>query len=132
MKTPRGIRNNNPLNIRRGQSWRGLRPKQTDSEFCQFITMAWGIRAACRILRTYRRRGWVTVTQIIEHWAPQTENNTTAYIKYVCLRNKWPEHRCILDSDFIPLLTAMAAVECNNYPIDPSIFIEGYDKYKIY
>ena len=35
---PRGIRNNNPLNIRRTakDQWKGLRAKQTDASFCQY------------------------------------------------------------------------------------------------
>ena len=46
--TPRGIRNNNPLNIRRspGQTWQGECPVQTDKAFVQFRSMKWGIRAA--------------------------------------------------------------------------------------
>ena len=36
---PRGIRNNNPLNIRRSKDqWQGLRAQQTDASFCQFET----------------------------------------------------------------------------------------------
>ena len=32
---PRGIRNNNPLNIRRSKDqWQGLRAQQTDASFC--------------------------------------------------------------------------------------------------
>ena len=51
--TPRGIRNNNPLNIRRGASqWQGLKRRQTDKDFCQFVTVAYGYRAALRAQRT--------------------------------------------------------------------------------
>ena len=52
---PRGIRNNNPLNVRRSKDqWQGLRVVQTDSQFCQFETMEYGWRAAFVLLtRTY-------------------------------------------------------------------------------
>ena len=52
---PRGIRNNNPLNIRRSKDqWKGLRAQQTDSQFCQFETLEYGWRAAFYLLtRTY-------------------------------------------------------------------------------
>ena len=52
---PRGIRNNNPLNIRRSKDqWQGLRKEQTDPSFCQFENLAYGWRAAFRLLtRTY-------------------------------------------------------------------------------
>ena len=38
---PRGIRNNNPLNIRRTakDQWKGLRAQQTDASFCQFDSL---------------------------------------------------------------------------------------------
>ena len=38
---PRGIRNNNPLNIRRTakDQWQGLRAQQTDASFCQFESL---------------------------------------------------------------------------------------------
>ena len=51
----RGIRNNNPLNIRRSKDkWQGLKTLQTDAQFCQFETMAYGWRAAFVMLtRTY-------------------------------------------------------------------------------
>ena len=50
----RGIRNNNPGNIRRGSSrWLGLSPLQSDSEFCQFDTLTYGIRALLVLLRSY-------------------------------------------------------------------------------
>ena len=52
---PRGIRNNNPLNIRRGKDqWQGLRAQQTDASFCQFESLEYGWRAAFYLLtRTY-------------------------------------------------------------------------------
>ena len=49
MAQPRGIRNCNPGNIRlSGDKWKGLRPRQTDGEFCQFTDMAHGYRALIR------------------------------------------------------------------------------------
>ena len=57
----RGIRNNNPLNIRRSKDkWQGMKALQTDAQFCQFETMPYGWRAAFVMLtRTsgmWRRR----------------------------------------------------------------------------
>lgn len=83
---PRGIRNNNPGNIRWGDDWRGLVPdaQRTDKSFCQFTTPEYGIRAMIIILRNYqRKRGLKTVTDIINRWAPPVENNTLAYINSV-------------------------------------------------
>lgn len=81
----RGIRNNNPANIRRGSYWRGLVNKPTDKEFCQFISMSWGVRALLITLRTYVVKHHLhTVREIITRWAPPTDgNNTEKYIEYV-------------------------------------------------
>ncbi|ECP6666135.1 structural protein [Salmonella enterica] len=86
MNTPRGIRNNNPGNIRWGDDWKGLVPKsqRTDKDFCQFITPEYGVRAMIVILRNYQRKhGLNTITGIINRWAPTNENNTQAYIDSV-------------------------------------------------
>ncbi|KMJ44160.1 structural protein [Xenorhabdus khoisanae] len=81
----RGIRNHNPGNIRHGDKWQGLREIQTDKSFCQFVAPEYGIRAILKILRNYERKyGLNTIRQIISRWAPPNENNTEAYIAYVC------------------------------------------------
>lgn len=82
----RGLRNNNPGNIRHSAThWRGMREKQTDAAFVQFDTMAWGYRALLKTLRTYSsKRGCVTVSDYIKRWAPENENNTRGYILRVC------------------------------------------------
>lgn len=81
----RGIRNNNPANIRRGCNWKGLIRQQKDKEFCQFVSMSWGIRALLITLRTYVKKHHLhTVREIITRWAPPSDgNNTEAYIKFV-------------------------------------------------
>ena len=87
MSLPRGIRNNNPLNTRRGKDqWKCLRATQQDAQFCQFETLEYGWRAAfCLLTRTYyhQYRLW-TIRQIVNRWAPPNENNTRAYIDNVC------------------------------------------------
>lgn len=81
----RGIRNNNPGNIRKGSSaWRGLAATQSDSAFLQFESMAYGVRALVVTLRTYAtKHGLRTVRGIINRWAPPNENNTGAYVSQV-------------------------------------------------
>jgi len=82
---PRGIRNNNPGNLRRsGDKWQGLAPQQTDREFFVYIDAVYGIRALARTLITYQDKyGLNTVNGIISRWAPNTENDTGAYIDAV-------------------------------------------------
>lgn len=83
MDTPRGLRCNNPGNIRHGADWLGLAPQQTDESFCQFTDPVYGIRAIVRILRSYERQGINTLTGAISRWSPPSENDTAAYIAAV-------------------------------------------------
>ena len=85
-KLPRGYRNNNPLNIRfnKNNNWSGKVLPNTDGTFEQFITPAYGYRAALKLIRNYIGAGYNTVAAIIGRWAPANENNTTGYINRVC------------------------------------------------
>lgn len=83
--TIRGIRNNNPFNIRRSlNSWRGKIKHSSDPDFEQFTTIVYGIRAGIQLLLNgYLRSGYKTVPQIINKYAPSSENNTSGYIDYI-------------------------------------------------
>jgi hypothetical protein len=84
-RTPRGIRNHNPGNIRRSSDpWQGLAERQGDVEFFTFKSPIYGIRALARTLITYQdKHGLRTIRQIIGRWAPPVENNTNAYVRAV-------------------------------------------------
>lgn len=80
-KIPRGIRNNNPLNIRIGNTWLGEVKKPSDNEFEQFVHVSFGLRAGFILLKRYINRYKInTIEKIISRWAPHNENNTRAYI----------------------------------------------------
>ena len=54
----RGLRNNNPLNIektRGGNPWQGEVVPSKDKRFAQFTTVAYGYRAAFKLLNNYQR-----------------------------------------------------------------------------
>lgn len=84
-KLPRGIRNNNPGNIRRtGESWKGLSKAQIDNDFFRFDDPVYGIRALMVILINYQKRyGLRSISSIIRRYAPSSENDTAAYIQSV-------------------------------------------------
>lgn len=113
---PRGIRNNNPLNIRIGNVWLGEVANPNDPDFEQFCTMEYGLRAAFVILRRYiRRYGHNTVRSIVSTWAPSSENNTKAYIDKVCAQMKIEPDAPIKYEDsetMCRLVSAMCLVEC--------------------
>ena len=79
MKTPRGIRNHNPLNIRRSKNqWKGMAEVQTDRAFCQFKSLEY------LLTRTYYHKYRLyTIRGIVSRWAPSSENDTSAYIANV-------------------------------------------------
>ncbi len=84
----RGIRNNNPLNIRYVESnqWQGRVLIKKDKSFEEFISMYYGFRAALITIRNYMRRHQCnTPAKIIARWAPPSENHTDNYIRHVCL-----------------------------------------------
>lgn len=85
-QTPRGIRNNNPLNIRKGNDWRGERHPQSDRDFEEFENLEMGLRAGFIIMRRYlnMRPPVNTVRKIIQRWAPASENDTERYVAFVC------------------------------------------------
>ena len=129
----RGIRNNNPLNIRRsGDKWQGLCSCQNDKEFFQFVSMEYGWRAAFVILcRTYYGKyGLKTIRDIVSRWAPAKENNTEAYIRHVSDYTGIGPDRDLGDPQTHPtnwLLTgyAMAVVE-NGKALSAVPMIKGY------
>lgn len=85
MFDPRGIRNNNPFNIRHvaGVTWQGQSATQTDDSFVQFDDPVYGIRAGCRILKSYEREGISSIQDAIDRFAPPNENNSVAYVTAV-------------------------------------------------
>lgn len=135
MALPRGIRNNNPLNIRKGNNWQGERHPQTDKEFEEFESLTMGFRAAFKLMKNYiegfggRQKPCDNLEKIIRKWAPEIENATENYIKFVSdttgihrrqkvyFNNRWMMCR---------IVQAMAIVECG-VKIDIETVQSGYD-----
>ena len=133
VKLPRGIRNNNPLNIRRsGDKWQGLKTLQEDKEFFQFETIEWGWRAAFVILcKTYYGKYKLrTIRNIVSRWAPAKENNTPAYIRHVSDYTGIGPDRDLGDpqthpTNWLLIGYAMAVVE-NGKTLPPIPMIKGF------
>lgn len=132
---PRGIRNNNPLNIRKGNNWKGEIQPQSDKSFEQFESMQYGIRAGFIILRKYMTgyngltQKFNTINKIISRWAPSSENNTKAYIDQVEKLTGIPRHQQLSFTErsfMVALVDAMIRVECGQ-PVDKNIIESAYD-----
>lgn len=131
VKQPRGLRNNNPLNIERtGDRWRGMSPEQRDPRFVQFVAPEWGVRAAVVILRNYQKRYHLhTLTEILHRYAPEVENHTKRYIERVSSRaGISPDtHLDLTDRELVSrLIDAMWLVECG-VPGDRETIERGLD-----
>lgn len=126
---PRGIRNNNPGNIRiSANAWQGKVPvgSNTDGAFEQFQTYAYGIRAMIKNLLSYYASGLNTLERIIYKWAPPTDNNPTpAYVAYVAKKTGFgPTQTLDLTNQntMRKIVIAMAEVENGRPAITPDQF----------
>lgn len=132
---PRGIRNNNPLNIRKGNNWKGERPHQTDKAFEEFESMTYGVRAGFKILRNYitgyggKTACLNTVRLIVRRWAPPSENATERYIDFVAKEMGIQPTDTISFRDkktMVNLVNAMIFVECGQR-VSRDIIESAYD-----
>lgn len=84
---PRGIRNNNPGNIKiSDENWLGKIPitLNTDRVFEQFETPEYGIRALYKlVMNKVENQGYDTIRKLISNYAPSAENETETYIQFV-------------------------------------------------
>lgn len=113
---PRGLRNNNPCNIRKSSDvFVGEVVPSKDEAFKQFTTSAYGYRATFVILYNYQHRyGLDTIEKMITRYAPANENHTEAYIEAVAERSGVSArgHITATNGDvMIPIVAAMSAVE---------------------
>lgn len=132
---PRGIRNNNPLNIRKGNNWKGERPNQKDRAFEEFVSMEYGIRAGFIILRKYisgyngLTNKFNTIELIVRRWAPPTENATQKYIDFVAKDMGISPHLRLSfgnKNQMVNLVYAMIFVECGQR-VDKEVIASAYD-----
>lgn len=120
--TSRGIRNNNPGNIRKGVArWQGMASGQPDAAFVTFEGPEWGIRAMAKILLSYEARGLDTIHEIIATWAPPSENDTRAYTSAVAREVGWDPDARIDLRDAAHMIAALKAIVhhengCQPYP----------------
>ena len=112
----RGLRNNNPGNIRRSRvRYKGeVRPSR-DPDFKEFSTMAYGYRAVFVLLDTYRSRyGLTTIRQMLNRYAPPTENFTEGYVRFVADSSGVMPDEVVdtrSEKDMIPIVAAMSKIE---------------------
>ena len=117
----RGLRNNNPLNIRLSAEnrWVGKVLPNTDGKFEQFRSLKFGIRAAALLLgKYYYRYRLNTINSIVARWAPDNENHTDLYAGAVCSLTGLGGNQPLKPSQLTDVLYAMARVECGAEAIE--------------
>lgn len=129
-KLPRGLRNQNPGNIRINDDlFQGeVRPSR-DKSFKQFVSMAYGYRAVFVILRNYIRNYKLdTIRKMIGRWAPTNENHTENYIQAVSDYAGIPaDDPVAFDREpMIRIVAGMSQVE-NGVPADMADVIKGWE-----
>lgn len=139
---PRGLRNNNPGNIRKNNiAYEGEVQPSRDTAFKEFSTMAHGYRAMFVVLHTYQRKyGLYTIEAMITRYAPATENHTRAYIDTVAEQSGVSASGRITTTNgdvMIPIVAAMSKVENGVSAVMTEVeagwrlFIEDYRQHRV-
>jgi hypothetical protein len=102
---PRGIRNNNPANIKKNNiKWDGLSDVQDDNTFYKFDDMIYGIRAFFIIIFNDRKLYNIrSIKQIINRFAPESENPTNEYVNFIAnkLDIDKDDELCVTDEEML-------------------------------
>lgn len=126
---PISVRQNNPLNIRpTSDNWQGKIGEQNG--YVVFDTPENGFRAAAKNLITYKNRGVETVRSAIEMWAPNSENNTSAYVDFVSKKlGVEPDQKINLSdkNTLVNMLTAQSEFESGGKFFDKESIVAGVD-----
>ena len=127
----KGIRNNNPGNIRKGKiKWNGV--VGNDGQFLKFATPEDGIRALSRLLRVYVLKHHLdTPEKIMHRWAPPKENPTKNYVGFVAQKlGKKPTDKVDLknQNEFAKLVAAIIEFETGSEPYDSATILRGINK----
>lgn len=131
-KLSRGLRNNNPGNIRISNIRYLGEVDSTDSAFKQFKTMAHGYRAMFVLLHTYQKKYRLnTIEDMISRYAPAVENHTKAYIDAVSEWSGVPATSRITTTNgdiMVSVVAAMSRVE-NGVLANMNDVVKGWDMF---
>lgn len=131
---PLGYRNNNPLNILYGSSlWKGKVIPNTDKSSPrkeQFVSMAYGYRAALYLLRKHIRNGYNTLARLVNRWGTGANSDAeTAYVRYVSNKAAIAPASTLSPDDMESLCRiawAMAGFENGKLPTSMDAIYQGW------
>ncbi|QID21042.1 DNA ejectosome component [Escherichia phage RDN8.1] len=122
----RGIRNNNPGNIRVSKDqWEGM--TGDDGAFVTFDSPESGVRALGKNLLSYGRQGYDSIEKIINRWAPPNENDTQAYIDSVVAATGIPATQSLdlSNPDTLSSLAQAISFHETGSRYDPEVYQQG-------
>src|SRR5690242_16714530 len=136
LRPPRSVRNNNPGNLERSSiEWLGLATvpemnaeQRVEQIFCVFRSPMFGFRALALDLYNSWKKGRMTLTQLISHFAPPNENDTKSYIYKVSLAlDMLPDQPLHLDNDeqLATLCRAISIQEAGYWAFDANDLVTG-------
>lgn len=130
-KVSRGIRNKNPLNIRKGSAWEGISKARSnqDPDFCVFVSLEYGYRAAMCLLTNYVFfYGFDTLEKIITRWAPPEDHNDTRLYIQLCQSDQFPtsDYQLKTKADLFSLVYSMSIIE-SGYKPDLSLLDSSFN-----
>lgn len=132
---PRGVRNNNPGNIdyNKANKWVGQIGIETgvpNPRFAVFDTPENGIRAIAKLLIGYHKKGFTTVRQMINRWAPPVENDTGAYAKAVADKLGVDQTLSLTLSHYVLMVMTSAIIKHENgyAPYNLDVIREGVSR----
>ncbi len=109
-----GEKNNNLFNIRFSPANEWLGQTGENKGFAVFSERIYGTRAADRLLANYGAKGFNTINDVINRFAPPTENDTQNYINSIVQDTGYDPYQSLDLSDRnvrLPILKAMAKME---------------------
>lgn len=122
----RGIRNNNPGNIRVSKDqWEGM--TGDDGAFVTFDSPESGVRALAKNLQSYGRQGYDSIEKIINRWAPPNENDTQSYIDSVVAATGIPATQSLdlSNPDTLSSLAQAISFHETGSRYDPEVYQQG-------
>ncbi len=125
----RGIRNNNPGNIRVSKDqWEGM--TGDDGAFVTFDSPESGVRALGKNLLSYGRQGYDSIEKIINRWAPPNENDTKAYIDSVVAATGIPATQSLdlSNPDTLSALAQAISFHETGSRYNPEVYQKGVER----
>lgn len=128
---PLGLRNKNPGNLRPSSRYKWRGEVGENRGFVVFDTDQHGLRAMARNLRNQQRlHGLNSIREVINKYAPDSENDTEAYISFVSKRTGFDENQTLdltEDAVLVRLMKPMIMLENGEQPFSDAKLLSAIE-----